>query len=120
MPHTSIMYSTHFADFDFKPLLAAISQAYVTHCKAQISTALGYATPFTQVVVAGEADSDKAIIWIRLKMKAGRNQEQKNALMLEVRDLCEQLLRPFARTNDLFCQPRVELSELSADYMMLE
>ncbi|MDF1654502.1 MAG: hypothetical protein P1U34_05260 [Coxiellaceae bacterium] len=120
MPHTNIMYSKHFANFDFAPLLRAISYAYVTHCKAQVSTALGYTTPLTQVVVAGEVEEDKAIIWIRLKMKTGRNQVQKNALMLEVRDLCEQLLRPYARANDIFCQPRVELSELSADYMMLE
>ena len=120
MPHTNIMYSTHFADFDFQPLLQAISQAYVTHCKAQIATALGYTTAFNQVVVAGEVADDKAIIWIRLKMKTGRNQEQKNALMLEVRDLCEQQLKPYAKTQGIFCQPRVELTELSADYMMLE
>ncbi len=121
MPHTSIKYSQQFSEYDFKPLLTAISQAFVTHCKAQVETTLGYSIPLTQVVVAGDpCDAKKSVIWIELRMKTGRNQDQKNALMLEVRDLCEQHLRPFCRDNDVFCQPRVELTELDANYMMLE
>lgn len=120
MPHTHIHFSSHFDDFDFKPLLMATAHAYVTHCNATHEATLGYTSRLQQVLVAADPeDMDKAVLSIQLSMKAGRDQEQKNALMLNVHDEVVRHVKPFILEQGFFCEPRVELTELTADYISM-
>ncbi len=120
MPHTHIHFSSHFDDFDFKPLMMAIAHAYVTHCNATHQATLGYTDRLMDVLVAADPDgADKAVLSIKLSMKSGRDQDQKNALMLNVHDDIVQHVKPFILEQGFFCEPRVELTELTADYMSM-
>lgn len=120
MPHTYIQYSNHFDDFDFKPLLASIATAFVMHCKAGMESTLGYTSMLDDVLVANDAGENRSMLWLQLRMKTGRSQEQKNAFMLAVHDAIEEYVMPFVRDRKLFCQPRLELTELSADYISMD